>query len=102
MDEADVSISLSKSGNLWHLEAISNASEAATALRAVQLVYETFTSKFESWVRAEPSATSERDFDTKLWRHRGYVRFSFEEHAGPVHAPEQPANLASIRERVLS
>lgn len=95
-EAARAEVILTKSGDLWHLQAWSKGESADQALAAVSLIYEAFTKRFETWVRAVPEVTNEQDFDTKTMRHAGFVRFSFSEREGPIHMPESSAGDSSF------
>lgn len=95
-ETARAEVVLTKSGDLWHLQARSEGESAEQALTAVQVIYDAFTRRFETWVRAVPEVASDQDFDTKAMRHAGFVRFSFTEREGPIHMPEMPTGDVSF------
>ena len=55
----------------------------------------TFAKGRTAFVRNLPEADSDTNFDTKLTKHRGYVRFSFRLEAGSWHypSPEEARNI---------
>ena len=62
---------------LIHAYAVSNGNSKDSALAAVKWVIQILAARRECYVRVAPEADSERDFDTKEMKHRGFTRFSF-------------------------
>lgn len=73
----------------YHLigQAIGDSKEECQAL--AEFVTKAFTEGRETYMRIEPESDTWKDFDTKEIQHRGYVRFSFLDHPGPIHEPER-------------
>jgi hypothetical protein len=65
-----------------HLMVIVEGKTKEDALAGAQSVLNVFAIGRTAYIRAEPEAVSERDFDTQEVRHRGFVRFSFKLKAG--------------------
>lgn len=61
----------------------------AHALDGAKAVLDLFAKGREAFVRVAPEASTERDFDTKEVRYRGYVRFSVKLEAGEWHSPSE-------------
>ena len=72
-----------------HLYATIDGDSHAEAIEGAQSIYEGFGSNRECFIRVLPEAHSETDFDTKITRHRGFVRFSFGPNDGPHHMPSE-------------
>lgn len=79
------SISISAGQGVQHLIARVDGDSYDDAKVGTQLIFDAFTKGRETYIRAVPDVVSERDFDTKIVWHRGFVRFSFADHAGPHH-----------------
>jgi hypothetical protein len=90
-ETARAEVIVTKNGDVWHLYARSTGESNKQALDAVRIIYEAFTKSFETWVRAMPEVSSDRDFNTQIMRHAGFVRFSFIKREGPIHPPEPSA-----------
>lgn len=75
-------------------DATSDAS-ATDAQQAAEALLERIAGHRETYVRAIPCATSDRDFDTKTAMHRAFVRFSYMDCNGTRHLPE-PSQTAGF------
>jgi len=88
-----VQVSRDESG-AHHVYAVSDGDNKDDSLAAVQFVKDNFVRGRLTAMRVEPEAESERDFDTKLTRHRGFVRFTFFDVPGECLPPK--ADFAPI------
>jgi hypothetical protein len=66
----------SQSEPVCHVQAWTTGDSKEDALAGAQFIFDKFGSGCERLVRAYPEADSEKNFDTRETRHRGYVRFS--------------------------
>ena len=63
-----------------------------------EYILETFAKGRAAVIRAKPEAMSERDWDTQLMRHSGYVRFSYRLEPGEWMYPDVSMKIPSIGE----
>ena len=78
-------------GGLWHVYATTDGDSRERALEAAQWIFDVFTQGRIAFVLAAPEVSSDRDFDTKIDRYRGFVRFSYRFAAGDhFHIAEEP------------
>ncbi len=81
---------------IWSAECRTEAASAPIALAAAEKVLSLFAKGRTAFIRCAPEAMSEKDFDTKETKHRGFVRFSFMQEPGEwVHRdPNEKISLA--------
>ena len=82
--KAEVFLSTTPDG-VHNLEARVDGETNKAALAGAKMIFDAFTANRETFVQAAPEAVSETDFDTKIMRHRGYVRCAFLDKQGPIH-----------------
>lgn len=86
-------ILLSFSDGMFHLYATTDGDTHDDALAGAQEIYDTYANSHQSFIRSLPVATSERNFDTKQMRHRGFVRFWFLPTNGPNQIVKSDAQI---------
>jgi hypothetical protein len=79
--ESYVYISLSEDG-FYHVTAKTRGSDRETAEKIAHDVLRFLSAGRRTFIRTEPTASSETDYDTGITHHRGYVRFSFKDEPG--------------------
>jgi hypothetical protein len=66
------------------------------ALAGAEFVLNAFAFGRLAYIRVKPEANSETDFDTKVTRHRGFVRFSYRLESGDWQYPEINTIIPSL------
>jgi hypothetical protein len=78
-------ISLSFAEGWHHLYAMVDGDAPEEVHAAAQMIFDSFATGHETFVRMLPEAVSEKDFDSKITRHRAWTRISFRLEDGPHH-----------------
>jgi hypothetical protein len=86
------------SEGFFHIYATTIGETKEDAFAGAEYVLNAFAFGRLALIRAKPEANSETDFDTKLTRHKGFVRFSYRLEAGEWQYPDPPvmAGLGSV------
>ena len=78
-----------------HATAMVDGKPAEDALTGARIVLDLFAKGRNAFIRVQPEAASDTNFDTKETKHLGYVRFSFRLEAGHWNqaAPSESLSL---------
>lgn len=84
-----VEMSITFNDEFNHVYIRGEGTDKQDTLEAVTTVTEWVARDRECYIRVEPEVNSEKDFDTKVTRHRAWSRFSFRDQAGVRHKPDK-------------
>lgn len=98
---AEIILSSSPETDFYNVQVFVDGDSHDDALNGAKLIFDRFGAGCERFIRVVPEASSERDFDTKELKHRGYTRFSFADKPGVDHVASNeivplPFSLASM------
>lgn len=86
----NATVQISRDDEGWfHVYCPTVGDSAAEAKAGAAYILNNFASDRLAFIRHEPSAESETDFDTKIEHHKGFVRFSFRDESGEWKYPDR-------------
>ena len=81
-----------------HVQAKVLGDSMEDALTGAKQILDKYAAGKLAYIRAKPEAHSDRDFDTKIVVHRGWVRFSYKDEPGEWNYPESFMPIPSFGE----
>lgn len=88
MSEATIWVSLIN--GTYNISAQTRGDTAGEAKGLAELILECFARDRQTAIRVAPEVSSEKDYNTKEWSHKGIVRFAFCDQPGERQLMEKP------------